>query len=134
MDDEANKYKKYHGKNDTSLSAEAVESNNVHLEYRAQCQYDLFDRRKNGWLTNFLGPRQPFVRIGKLGLGLLSPFRVISNSGTAQRDHQDVGWLRCGVAEDPLVRLIGFIVSLRQGSLMTLVRWDQHSNRPSDAY
>ncbi|CVL03807.1 uncharacterized protein FMAN_14984 [Fusarium mangiferae] len=41
----ANKYKKYHGKKDTSLSAETVESNNVHLEYRAQCQYDLFDRR-----------------------------------------------------------------------------------------
>lgn len=95
-------------------------------------------KRENGWLADFLGPRQPFVRIGKLGLGLLSPVRVISNSGTAQRDlpsgNGDVGWLRCGDMEDPLLRLIGFIVSLRQGSLLTLVRRDQHLNRTSDAY
>ncbi|KAH7147576.1 hypothetical protein DER46DRAFT_629656 [Fusarium sp. MPI-SDFR-AT-0072] len=86
MDDEADKYKKYHGKDDAFLSAKAVDSNDVHPEYRARYR--------------FLGAKTTF-------------FRVISNSGTAQRDlpsgNGGVGWLRCGDTEDPLVRLIGFI-------------------------
>ncbi|EGU75206.1 hypothetical protein FOXB_14252 [Fusarium oxysporum f. sp. conglutinans Fo5176] len=107
MDDEADKYKKYHGKDDAFLSAKSVESNNVHLEYRARYRYDLFcrtgntrDETKERLAGRFLGAKRTF-------------FRVISNSGTAQTDlpsgNGDVGWLRCGDMEDPLLRLIGFI-------------------------
>jgi hypothetical protein len=92
---------------------------------------DTRHRTKERLADGFLGAKTTFCKNWEIGFGLTGPFRVISNSGT---DYQGVGWLRCGVTEDPLVRLIGFIVSLRQGSRMTLVRRDQHSNRTSDAY
>ncbi|KAK2122691.1 hypothetical protein NOF04DRAFT_1282172 [Fusarium oxysporum II5] len=87
MDDEADEYKKYHGKDDAFLSAKSVEMNTR-------------DETKERLAGRFLGAKTTF-------------FRVISNSGTAQRDlpsgNGGVGWLRCGDMEDPLLRLIGFI-------------------------
>ncbi|KAJ0151321.1 putative syntaxin-8B [Fusarium oxysporum f. sp. albedinis] len=69
MDDEADKYKKYHGKDDAFLSAKSVESNNVHLEYRARYRYDLFcrtgntrDETRERLAGRFLGAKTTFFR------------------------------------------------------------------------
>jgi hypothetical protein len=77
MDDEADKYKKYHGKDDAFLSAKSVESNNVHLEYRARYRYDLFcrtgntrDETRERLAGRFLGAKTTFCKNWEIGFGL----------------------------------------------------------------